>query len=436
MNYSLNDTAQQLEARIRAQRLLDLPAAWADELVFPCYDGLSLWNLAHSIAQVLGAPLPDSAPLDPAVWGGAVPQGIDRVVFILSDGLGYQFLSRLLAEDAALAQTIGDLTQGRGPLPLTSITPTTTAVALPTLWTARTPVAHAMLGTIMYLREFSVLGDMLSYKPGVGEHLPDTFERWGIPPEQFITVRGLSEQLAEQGIPTHLVLDYRLAGTGLSRILHRGVQHRHTHMSYSDVWLRVGDVLRATAGQRCVVSVYWGAVDSLAHMYGMDNVYVRTEITRQMQQMRDLLADPGVQDGRTLVMIAADHGHYDALQAVHIRKDPRARPLMEALRCGLGGEMRLAYAYVRDGQRQAVIDTLEREFADGITWVEGQAAIEAGLFGPETPHAELLHRIGDVILIPRLNWRVVDESINFPAVSLHGGLTDAEVLVPLLWQRM
>lgn len=436
MNYTLQATAQQLEARIRANRLLDLPAEWASELVYPAYDGLSLWNLAHSIAQVLGAPLPDSAPLDPLVWGGALPEGIERVVLFLSDGLGYQYLTRLLAEDADLAATISDLTEGRGPIPLTSVTPTTTAVALPTLWTARTPVAHGMLGTIMYLREFSVLGDLLFYKPRMGDHPANTFESWGIPPEQFITVRGLSEQLAEQGVPTHLVLDYHLTGSGLSRILHRGVQHRHTHMSYSDVWLRIGDVLKATAGQRCVVSVYWGAVDSLSHMYGADNRYVRTEIKQQLAQLRAVLADPAVQDGRTLVMIAADHGHHDAMQALSIRQDERAAPLREALRCGLGGEMRLAFAYARDGQRQAIIDTIEREYADCLTWVEGQTAIDAGLFGPETPHAEMAHRTGDVILIPRLNWRVVDESINFPAVSLHGGLVDAEMLVPLLWRRI
>lgn len=81
--------ADALEARIRANRLLDLPVPWAGELVFPHYGGLSIYNLAQSVAQVLGVELPPGAPLDEAVWGGSSPVGqVDRVVMFLSDGIG------------------------------------------------------------------------------------------------------------------------------------------------------------------------------------------------------------------------------------------------------------------------------------------------------------------------------------------------------------
>jgi hypothetical protein len=293
-----------------------------------------------------------------------------------------------------------------------------------------------MFGTIMFVREFGQLGNMLDYSPGVGEHPANTFETWGLPPEQFIPVPSLSEQLAAQGVETHLVLHYQLSGSGLSRILHRGVQHRHVHLGYRDMWLNLGAVLRQTAGKRCVVNAYWPNVDSLSHMYGADNAITRGEVKQLLLGLRTVLADKSTQDGQTMMLILADHGHCDALKAVRVPEDANTAPIHAAMRAGLGGEMRFAHVYVREGYMQQVMDTVEREFADCVTWVRGDEAISKGLFGTEAPYVETPHRVGDIVLLARLGWRVVNKTIDFKAVSLHGGLSDREMLVPLLWRRM
>jgi hypothetical protein len=432
-DFSLSQTADELEAQIRANRLVDFPVAWADELVFPTYAGLSLWNITHSLAALLGVEWPNAVPLDNRVWGDQPPTDINRVVLYLMDGLGYRYLQHLLTEDADSRSAVTELTGGKGPLPLTSILPSTTATALPTLWTGYSPVAHGMLGTIMYLREFSMLGNMLKFSPATGQHPAGSFEQWGSNPESFIPLPGLSETLAAADVATHLVVNHHLNGTGLSRILHRGVQHRHLHLGTSDKWLRMHDVLRATVGQRCLVSIYDPAVDSLSHRYGATSRYVETEIKHQLYKLRDLLTDSAVHDGHTLVLIVADHGHEDADKLAKVVEAP---PIREALRSGMGCEMRFAYAYLRDGQRQAVIDTLEGEFSDCVTWIDGQTAIEAGFFGPETPHPEMAHRLGDLILIPRPTWRVVEPTLYFEAPSLHGGMSANEMLIPLLWNQI
>ena len=78
MPFSLQATAAALEARLRANRLLTPPAAWADELVYPAYDGLSLRNIPHTVAALLGAPLPGSSPLDSHRVGRRSPGRPDR----------------------------------------------------------------------------------------------------------------------------------------------------------------------------------------------------------------------------------------------------------------------------------------------------------------------------------------------------------------------
>ena len=441
MPFSLQATAAALEARLRANRLLTPPTAWADELVYPAYDGLSLRNIPHTIAALLGAPLPASAPLDPAVWGGESPDGqIERVVVVLTDGLAYRWLIQFLQEDPALGDLVAAVTGGRGPVPLTSISPSTTAAALSTLWTGASPAAHGMTGYRVYLRELSMATIPLFFRPALGGQPNGSLEAYGLRPETFLPVPGLVGHLAAAGVPTHVFLRYDFLNTGLSRIIHRGLPPEGgvAHANHADMWLRLRELLARTAGQRCYVNVYWEGVDTISHAYGSGNAYVRAEVREQMAGLAQILADPTVQDGRTLVLITADHGHADAPHTIDFQREERAAPIWNAMQGLVTGEQRLGFLHLRGGQRQTVIDCIEGEFADTLTWLDPAEALAAGLFGPEPPYAETIHRLGDLIVVPRLGWRV-DDGVQLPTgplISVHGGLSDWEMLTPLLWTRV
>ena len=86
--------AQQLESKIRENRLFEFPVDWSDELIFPYYSGLSLPNISHSIASALGYPMENANPLLDEVWQADVPQA-KRVVTFLIDGMGYKHLQML-----------------------------------------------------------------------------------------------------------------------------------------------------------------------------------------------------------------------------------------------------------------------------------------------------------------------------------------------------
>ncbi len=428
--------ANQLEAEIRANRLMTLPVAWQDEIIFPHYDGLSILNIAARIGAIFGL-TNGNPPLDERIWQNRASDGeIHRVVMVITDGLGYRWLRQMMAEDEEFAGVIADLTDGHELLPLTSIAPSTTAVALPTLWTAAHPAAHGMVGTWMHLREVSTLADMLSYKPAIGTHPAGILESWGLKPEDFIPVPTLPEMLTQVDVPTHLLMAKNLLGTGLSRIMHRGVAHRYTHAGLTDVWMRLRDVLIATKGQRCYVNTYRDAVDTLSHLYGSRNDYLRNEIRWQLTALRDLLADPAIHDGHTLVMIAADHGHNEAPEIINLADDP---VISSAMRETISGDRRFGYVMLREGTRRTVIEHIANSYADKLTWIEPEAAYEAGLFGKSEPSPELFHRIGDLILVPRGGVQVMDSrrpSRIEGMVSMHGGLSDWEMLVPLLWRRI
>lgn len=433
-DYTLSATAADLEARLRANRLLDLQVPWQSEFIFPDYGGHSIYNLSQTIASLFGAPAAN--PLADRVWGDESPfEDVDRVLLFITDGLGYKLLSQLVEEEPTLAETISAITGGRGFVPLTSVAPSTTACALPTFWTAQPPATTGMVGTSFFMREFATQGDLLQFSPVMAPHPAMQFERWGLNPQEFIPVLSLAEQLAQVNVPTHLLIGYGLAGSGLSRLLHRGIHKTHVHSGGSDVWQRLSDVLAMTAGQQCCISAYLPDIDAISHLYGYDTPYLREEINRQMFGLRTVLSDIAVQDGRTLVLITADHGHYNAQRTIAFDQETRMRPITAAMRGGFGGDERFAYLYLRAGNRSDVREILAEHYPD-VAVVDAETAIKSGLFGKGTQHPDLWTRVGDVILLPRAGIRLANRTSDPVYNSIHAGLSDWEMLVPLLWTHI
>jgi hypothetical protein len=208
-------------------------------------------------------------------------------------------------------------------------------------------------------------------------------------------------------------------------------------MGYSDMLLRLHDTLRLTRGQRGYVGIYHPGMDTVAHAYGAHTRYTAHEIKTVLGGVRDLLNDPQVQDGQTVFMLLADHGHYDAPQVINLLSDEQALPLRAHQLIGLTGDDRLAYYYARQGGLETVKRVIETEYADCLTYLEVDAAIQAGLYGTENLHPHLRSRLGDLILLPRLGWRVIDPSVVVhKLVSLHAGLDAWEMLIPFLWKRV
>ncbi len=422
--------AESLESQIRNHRLFEFPVSWSNELIFPYYGGLSLANVPQSVAAALGAPFLDSNPLLDSVWQRDVPQA-KRVVLFLMDGTGYQHLNRLMDEDSELHDAVLDLNGGRDIVPLTSVTPSTTVVALSSLWTGVSPAQTGMTGTLMFLREVSLLTNMLTFAPMAGRHPQDVLAQWGLAPENIIKAQGLAQHLQEQGIPTYNVTNQMYIGTGLSRILHRGSDHAIGHKGYGDFMGQVEAVLKETQGKQAYVSIYWEAVDALAHKYGANHEYTNNEIREKIFALRDLSFSPGMQDGETLFILLADHGHADATSILDLGKDELINSSMQM---SLSGDERHAYMYLRHGKMQAVKDRIESHYADSLTYIETEKAIESEYFG-KNPVAELSHRTGDLILLPRSAYSLADPVLgSLPIISRHAGLSEQEMLIPFIWK--
>jgi len=430
--------AVEFEQTILAQRLMNLDAKWADEVVFPYYEGLSIRNLAHTIMKLLesrpSSARLGSAPLDKRLWEpywGTTK----RVILFISDGLGWRLLQEVMAADAITAQVVADLV-GDGTLtPITSVTPSTTAAALPSIWTGASPAATGMVGTRLFLREFSLLADMLHYWPVVGKHRAEILEEWGLDFASFMPIETLAEALNEYAVPTTVLLEKSLFGSGLSRIMHRGIRQAVRHFGYTDLWITLRELLRATRGQKCLVHVYWAAVDGISHLYGTAAEQSITEVRRQLTDLRDmLLLENGIGDGHTLLMFAADHGHSPVPDYINVMDH---KPLADTLRSGLGGDGRFAHLYLRHDSRSQAIDYIQTRLAKRALAFDPADALKAGLFGSETPHPETPARLGDLTVLMREGAVIADRaSSQWTTVSRHAGMSKREMLVPLIMRLL
>lgn len=425
--------AADLEQTILAHRPLECDVSWAGEIVFPYYAGLSIRNLAHTVVRLIGGAEANGrlgeSPLDARLWA-PLGERVRRVVLFVTDGLGWRLLQEIMAGDAVTAQVVADLV-GEGTLtPLTSIAPSATAAALPSIWSGAGPAATGMVGTRLLLREFGVLASLLHYRPLAGKHRSEVLEDWGLDFETFMPVETVAEALGARGVPTYVLLQKDLYGSGLSRVMHRGIRRAVRHFGYTDLWIELRNLLHATRRNRCFISVYWGAVDGVSHLFGTVTEQAIAEVRCQLRDLRDVLLGPGVGDRRTLFMLAADHGHSPVREQLDLSAHP---PLAEALRCGLGGEGRFAHLYLRHDYCAGAREYVREQLGDRVAVFDPAEALRAGLFGPEAPHTETGPRLGDLTLVAREGVVIEDRSrAGSVSVSRHGGLSAREMLVPLV----
>ncbi len=157
----------------------------------PDYSGGSLVNLVASIVAARGgnALHPPLNKLRAAELSAA-----RNVVLLIIDGLGDNYLMRRGAG--------GELARRRR-ASLTSVFPSTTASAITTSYTGRTPLEHGLTGWFTYFGEAGCVAAALPFRSR-GDMLP--LARRGVTPEQIFTSRlSLFEQRAgalDRGEPT------------------------------------------------------------------------------------------------------------------------------------------------------------------------------------------------------------------------------------------
>jgi len=366
--------------------------------VDPAYGDRSLGDVLPAVARALGvdAGLPEV--------GLSFPEGEHYVVFLV-DGLGYELL-RDHEDDAPFLHALLD-----GSRPGTVGVPSTTATSLTSLGTALTPGTHGVVGFTSRIPGTDELLNALSWSKNVDPR------HWQPHP----TALG---RMAAAGVHTTVVNKREFAGSGLTLAGMRGAEF----VGADKVGEKMAAVLAASSGSPSMTYMYDGDLDWTGHRYGVRSTHWRLQLSMvdaAAEQLRETLPDA------VRLVVVADHGMVDS--PPESRLDVADEPhLLDGVAL-LGGEARFRHLYCRGGAVDDVLACWQGRLGDRAEVLTRDDAFARGWFGAVDPHVR--PRIGDVMVACRDDFSVMSSEA-FPyettLVGLHGSLTSAEMLVPVL----
>ena len=374
----------------------------------PDYSGGSLVNLIASVVASRGGRTFHS-PL--RNFDAELLHQSRNVVLLIVDGLGDNYLMRR-AGGSELAR--------RRRSALTSVFPSTTASAITTSYTGRTPLEHGLTGWFTYFGEAGCVSAALPFKSR-GDYLP--LARRGVTPDQIYVSDSIFESLPAKSF----VVTYKDIIDSEYNMRHcRGAQ-RVAYQTLDEMVAQI-ELAVKSSDERKLVYAYWPVYDMVSHRHGAESGEAFEQFMKMDAAYASLLAR--LAGTESMVIATADHGFIDVAPEESFELPAT---LAADLRLPLCGERRVAYCHVQDAS--SFIRKSKDWLGERADVLPSAELVAQGWFGPGTPHPRFSERVGDVALVMRGRYTVKDwtpgESRHLH-IGNHGGTSDDEMLIPLI----
>lgn len=374
----------------------------------PRYGTASLADLLPAVTAHQGVPgMVTGLELAPA----------DRVCVFLIDGLGWEALRAHPSQAPFLTSLLPSSLGGSGQ-PLTAGFPATTATSLASVGTGLPPGRHGLLGYAVLDPTTGELMNQLRWDPWTEP------AAWQPHPTVFHQAERAGVRSAQVSAPHFARTPLTLIALSGGTFLGRAADEERMDVAAA----------RLGAADRTLVYTYFAEVDGQGHRHGVDSDAWREQLTRAdrlAQRLAERLPP------RSVLYVTADHGMVDVPATPQSRFDFDEDWELRAGVRRLGGEPRARHLYAVPGAA-ADVHAVWREVLADRAWVATRdEAIALGWFGPAVDD-RVYHRIGDVVVAMDGNAAVVatrTEPKESALVGMHGSMTAAEQLVPLLEVR-
>ena len=361
------------------------------ERIVPSYKGNNLVNLVAELERRLTGHSPtrglrsDLADLIPSAR---------NYLLVIIDGLGTGQLSH------PNARVLRSSHQGDLEAPF----PTTTTVSLSSICTGLTPIQHGVIGYRQWFPDLGKVVSLLRWTDLSGKVVKYNTA-------SFLPAPNLWERLTARQARGMIVQPSEFSDTPLSKMLYLGAEMR----VYSSP-VEVDPAYLVARSGRTLAIIYYHAVDVAAHEKGQRSQEYGKAMSgadRLWERLAHRLPS------NTVMVGTSDHGHIDIPPdgKINLAKADTAgmrwwgdsRSLMLA-----GPGERIEELAVRTDSKLVHANELRR-------WL-----------GRGRPHPELESRMPDAVLIAADNTGIFPKGMDTRKVGHHGGLTPAEVQIPLL----
>lgn len=383
-------------------------------MALPNYHGGSIVNLMSSIMAAFGSHNPFYPPLA-QLAGSSVLREARNIVLLVIDGLGCEYL-----KEHGAYSTLRQHLRGC----ITSVFPPTTATAVTAFLTASAPQQHGLTGWFVYFEEIGQVVAVLPLQPR-----PTGTEGSSAMVEAaaILDPRPVFDQIKAQ---SHIVVPERIAFSPFN-VAYCGSAHVRPYRSLRQCFRTTAEIIHEQR-ERQYIYVYWPELDHLGHTQGVASRAVKAQFSMLSAEFEAFLKS--IEGSQTTVIVTADHGMVDCGARRLLRLDDH-RALADTLALPLCGDRRAAYCYVKPEKRRAFEHYVDTVLADYATRFSSDELIGQGYFGLGPAHPQLCRRVGDYTLVMKGHHGIKDwlpGERREIQIGAHGGISDAEMYVPLI----
>ncbi len=372
----------------------------------PDYAGGSLVNLVATLAAARGG-----KALHEPLRDFTLDSGVRNLVFLIIDGLGDNYLARHGA---------GSELARRRRRALTSVFPSTTASAITTSYTGRTPLEHGLTGWFVYFGAAGCVSAALPYRSR-GDMA--SLAARGVEAERIYDTPPLFGSLAVRSI----VVTYReIVDSQYNRVLCQGAER----LAYGNADEFVAQLERAVKSgpERKFIYAYWPHYDAVSHRHGCESAEAAKQFAIVDHAFGEVLQR--LAGTETTIVASADHGFIDVAPEESLELPAVFFPQLKFPLCG---ERRIAYCHVHAPAEFA--KRAQDWLGERADVMPSERLVQDGWLGPGEPHPLLRERIGDVALMMRGRYTVKDWTPGEPRwlhIGNHGGTHQDEMMIPLI----
>lgn len=404
--------------------------------VKPDYSRYCLSNVPSTILSTFG--IDGTRPTLPKdAFGDVETSGVENVILLLCDGLGYNEWKRQSGQGF-----IGAISKKGSVRPMTTVFPSTTAAALTTISTGLTPQEHGLPEWFVYMEE---LGEIIVPLPftRVGDSGRDTLVG-AFDPRNLFDGQTVFQRLKREGVSCTSLTNRTLANTAYTKVSMAG-SGVVAYNTASDLTVSLRRLVERSRGKNLFYA-YWSYVDTIEHIYGpgTDEAEVEASLISHAFQEGFLSKLDREAAKKTLIVVTADHGQIKIApeKTLYMNRFGKLAKALERAPSGAmipaWGSARDAYMRVDPSRLDETKEYLEDKLAGTASVLRTEDAMKEGLFGINRPTMKFRRRIGNLMVLPhgtKTVWFRYKKGESLDMRGHHGGLTADEMTIPLAAAR-
>ena len=316
-----------------------------------------------------------------------------NVMVVLCDGMGSILLDEVLDKESFLIRNRIKT--------ITSVFPPTTTAATTSMLSGLNPNEHGWLGWDLYFKKEDKVITMFLNTLKDSDEVAEDYNVAGITyPYESITKR------IGENFETHELLSFQKE-------------------EYKKIEGIVNKIIELSKGKnKKFIYAYYNNPDDLLHAFGINSDIVKKEFERINSSLEFLCNN--IED--SVVIILADHGHID-IEHYILDDYPSIKNMLERT---TSIEPRAVSFKVIPEKLEEFKKEFNKYFKDDFILYNKEEIIKNKIFGIGLNNSHFEEAIGDFIAIAISNKSILYDDFSSGIKSLHAGLTDREMLIPVI----